>query len=365
MAKRFIILQVVNTHYHQDLALRNMQEIEQLVATYGGVVIEKTVQHKAHPDPNTYIGKGKVEWLLQTAKEKEIDVIVLNAVVNSGQLFRLEKELWKVNPYIAVWDRIDLILNIFDKHATSTEAKLQIDLAKIQHKGPRIYGLGKTELSRQGAGIGTRGKGETNIEIEKRNIKKLKQRIQQQIKKLAKVQESRIQNRKQNGIGTSALIGYTSAGKTSLFNVLTRKGKQTNKALFTTLDSVVGKLKPQGNEKTKLISDTIGFIDDLPPFLITAFRSTLLESIEAQILLHVVDSADPAVDEKIDVVEKILLELEVSEKPLLIFNKTDLITPERKKRLEEKYEDRKTFFVSAKTEAGLEELRSLVQTTFL
>lgn len=365
MSKRFIVLQVINPRYHPDLALRDMFELEQLVATYGGVVIEKSVQHKAHPDPNSYIGAGKVEWLLETVEKKEIDVVVLNAVVNSGQLFRLEKELWKVNPYIVVWDRIDLILNIFDKHATSTEAKLQIDLAKIQHKGPRIYGLGKTELSRQGGGIGTRGKGETNIEIEKRNIKKLKQKIQHQIKKLAKIQESRIRNRKQNGIGTSALIGYTSAGKTTLFNVLTRKTKETNKALFTTLDSVVGKLKPQGNQKTKLISDTIGFIDNLPPFLITAFRSTLLESIEAQILLHVVDSSDENIDQKISIVEEILLELTVTEKPILVFNKIDLISEERRKKLEEKYADRQKFFVSAKTEEGILELRDLVLTTFL
>ena len=136
--------------------------------TFGGKIIEKSIQHKVKPDNNTYIGSGKLEWLLETVKDKEINVVVINDIVKSGQLFRLEKALWKVNIHIAVWDRVDLILNIFELHATSIEAKLQIELARIQHKGPRIYGLGKTELSRQGGGIGTRGLGETNIERERR-----------------------------------------------------------------------------------------------------------------------------------------------------------------------------------------------------
>lgn len=368
MIKRFVLLQLITTHYHQDVALRNMAELEQLVDTFGGEIIEKSVQHRIKPHPDTYIGPGKLDWLKETVKEKKIDVVVLNHIVNSGQLFRLEKALWEVNPYVKVWDRVDLILNIFDQHATTTEAKLQIKLARAEHIGPRIYGLGKTVLSRQGGGSGggaRRGKGETNIEIERRNIKKEKQKIQLQLKKIAKQQEQRIQERKKKGINTVALIGYTSAGKTTLFNALTSKNKTTSKGLFTTLDSVVGKLKLEEYDPTILISDTIGFIDDLPPFLINAFRSTLLESIQSQILLHVIDASDPKYDEKIVIVEKIIRDLDAQQKPILVFNKIDTLTEKQREFIAHRYRDYEHYFVSAKTGAGIDQLKSYISNILL
>lgn len=360
MNQRFLLLQVIDPHYHQDVAVQNMTELVQLVTTYGGDIIEKTIQHRVNPNPDTYIGKGKLEWLIETVKQKKIDVVVINAIVKSGQLFRLEKTLWKVNTKIAVWDRIDLILNIFDQHATTTEAKLQIELAAIQHKGPRIYGLGGTELSRQGGGIGTRGLGETNIERERRLIKKRTQQIRAELKQRSKVQQTRIKQRQQKGINTVALVGYTSAGKTSLFNALTSKKKQAHQGLFTTLDSVVGKIKLTRYAPTVLVSDTIGFIDDLPPFLIEAFRSTLMESIEARILLHVVDAADDRAAEKIEIVEQIVTDLGVKVPPLLVFNKIDIVTQDRIERLKNKYSDREVYFVSAETGDGIGELKKLI-----
>src|SRR5690606_23113911 len=146
MMAQFLLLQVITPHDHQDIAIENMAELEQLVHTYGGEVVEKSSQHRVHPHPGTFVGGGKVEWLKQTVKDKEIDVVVLNAIAKSSQLFRLEKALWEVNTQIKVWDKVDLILHIFDQHATTTEAKLQIELARIQHAGPRIYGLGGTVL---------------------------------------------------------------------------------------------------------------------------------------------------------------------------------------------------------------------------
>ena len=360
MAKRFLLLQVITPHYHQELALKNMAELEQLVSTYGGEIVAKSIQHRVKPHPDMYIGRGKVEWVKETIKDQKIDVVVINAIVKAGQLFRLEKTLWEVNTRIAVWDRVDLILNIFDQHATTTESKLQIELARIQHKGPRIYGLGRTELSRQGGGIGTKGIGETNIEIERRNIKKLTQKIKKELQQRARDQHKRIRNRQQMGIKTVALVGYTSAGKTTLFNALTNKRKAENPALFTTLDSVVGKLKIAPHAPTVLISDTIGFIEDLPPLLVEAFRSTLLESLEAQLLFHVIDAADPELEEKIRVVEEILGDLGIVEPPVLIFNKSDLLNDTQHAVVSAKYSDRAHYFVSAKTGLGLDTLKQVM-----
>ena len=239
---RFILLEVITPHYHQDLAIENMEELELLVDTFGGEIVARSVQHRPHPHPSTYIGPGKLLWLQQTVKLLNADVVVLNSIVNSGQLFRLEKAIWEVNTRIQVWDRVDLILNIFDQHATSLEAKLQIEFARIHHLGPRIYGLGATVFSRQGGGIGTRGLGETNIERERRKIKDRKQVISKRLRQLASEREDVISKRKREGIHTTALVGYTSAGKTTLFNTLTAKNKETNASLFTALDTVIAKL---------------------------------------------------------------------------------------------------------------------------
>ncbi len=361
MAKRFLILQVITTHFHTDAALAEMAEAEQLIGTFGGEVVEKSVQHRIHPDPNTYIGRGKLEWVQETVKAKKIDVVVFNAIVNSGQLFRMERALWEVNTKIVVWDRVDLILNIFEQHANSIEAKLQIQLARVQHLGPRIYGMGKTALSRQGGGIGTRGAGETNIEIERRNIKKLQQKITKQLQERSKEQQNRMYNRRKKGVKTVALVGYTSAGKTTLFNALTGKNKESDQSLFTTLDTVVGKLKLEKFLPAVLVSDTIGFIDNLPPFLIEAFRSTLLESLEAEVLLHVVDAADPKSDEKIGIVESILKELAAPQEQILVFNKIDVLSNEKRKLIEAKYAERKTIFVSAKTGEGMAKLKETAE----
>jgi GTP-binding protein HflX len=360
MIPKCILLQVVNSREPQEQVERNMMELEQLVATFGGTVVDRVIQHKVHPDPSTYIGAGKLDWLVEQVKELKIDIVVLNAVVNSGQLFRLEKELWKVNTQIKVWDRVDLILNIFDKHASTREAKLQIELARIQHTGPRIYGLGKTELSRQGGGIGTRGLGETNIERERRTMKKLQQKIKKELKEHSRDQLQRIKQRQQKGIKTIALVGYTSAGKTTLFNALTKKIKETQSGLFTTLDSVVGKLKVTEYDPGILISDTIGFIDELPPVLVTAFKSTLLESLQARLLLHVVDASDADSIEKITVVEDILSDLGVTDLPILIFNKIDVAEATQLENIEQRFFDREHYEISAKTNVGVPELKKIL-----
>jgi GTPase len=360
MAQRFLLLQVVPPHFHQVEALNNMKELEQLVETYGGDVIEKSIQHRINPDPSTYIGSGKVTWVKETVKEKDIDVMVINAVAKASQIFRLEKAIWAVNPRIAVWDRVDLILNIFERHATSTEAKLQIELARITHMGPRVYGLGGNVLSRQGAGINTKGLGETNIELEKRIIKKKTQQLKKQLDHLSHTKQSRLRFRAEQGIGPVALVGYTSAGKTTLFNRLTGKEKQTHVGLFTTLDTVVGKLKIAESPLPILISDTIGFIEDLPPKLIDAFRSTLMESVEAKLLLHVIDANDSNREGKIETVVEILRDLKVEQPILIVFNKVDQMSMEQLSKLKADFKGTPAFFISAKSGIGIDELKSAI-----
>ncbi|NCN87617.1 MAG: GTPase HflX [Candidatus Pacebacteria bacterium] len=336
---KFLIIQVVPKLNDEDEIERNIDETKQLIKTYGGQIIETIIQKRNHPDPNLYIGAGKVEELLDVCDHNSIDIVVINDLVKSSQIFRIEKELWAISPKIMVWDRIDLILNIFDQHATTVESKLQIKLARATHMGPRIYGLGKTELSRQGGGVGTRGKGETNIEFERRQIKVDQQKIKKELKKLLKQKKNRLQKRNEMGIGPVALVGYTSAGKTTLFNALTGKEKEMNKGLFTTLDTVVGKMKSPNFKQPILISDTIGFINNLPPVLIDSFKSTLLESLEAKLLLHVVDANDPQVMEKITVVEEIIDTLDANQPRNIVLNKIDLVDKDKLDKLEEQIKE--------------------------
>lgn len=358
---KVVILQIVKPRVSMEQAMEGMKEAESLVDTYGGVVVERSIQHRSDPNPGTYIGAGKIEWLSQVVKEQKIDIIVLNDVVRSGQLFRLEQALWQVNRLIKVWDRVGLILAIFALHAKTREAKLQIELAQIKHIGPRVYGLGGTVLSKQGAGIGTRGAGETNIELEQRHIKRRVQQIEKEIATKNRLQQDRMDDRKREGVKTAALVGYTSAGKTTLFNVLTGREKQENPKLFTTLDSVVGKIKFPTYVKDVIVSDTIGFIEGLPPELIQAFRSTLMESVQADILLHVIDASDAKIAAKIKVVEDILGTLAVKVKPILVFTKIDQITPARLLELQTEYKNAKKAFVSSTTGEGIEALKELVQ----
>lgn len=358
--KRCILIQVADPREHPDLLARNMVEVEQLVATYGGEVVEKVLQHRAKPHLATYIGPGKLEWLAQVVEAEKIDIVLFEDIVKASQLFRVEKTLWTVAPQIKVWDKVDLILAIFDQHATTVESKLQIELARINHLGPRSYGLGGGELSRQGGGIGTRGKGETNIEFEHRVIRSRRQEIQQKLKKVSQQKQSRMERRSELGLGPVALVGYTSAGKTTLFNALTGKHKVVSKKLFTTLDTVVGKMKaPPGNQPA-IISDTIGFIHNLPPDLIQAFQSTLLESLSAKMLLHVVDISDPEIERNISVVNEILTKMKVTQPVILVGNKIDKVSKSKQREFKKIYLDQATILVSAVSGEGLEKLRSKI-----
>lgn len=364
-AQRIVLVDVIDPHCRKDEAIKNLQELKSLVATYHGISVVSIIQHRTRPDKSTFIGSGKVFELIEIVSKEHIDIVVINAIVNPTTIFNLTRKFWKNNPNIVVWDRIDLILNIFDKHAHTAEAKLQIELARMRHMGPRIYGLGKTYFSRQTGGIGTRGLGETNIELMKRHWRVQIKKKKDELEKLASKHLLQIERRKMNNIQSISIVGYTNAGKTSLFNMLTKRKKIVEDALFVTLDSVTGKLYLPSQKREITISDTIGFIKDLPTTLIGAFKSTLMESVNADILLHVIDISDSEMFEKIRIVEDILLDMRVQAKKIIyVFNKIDAFEGNGENILKEinnKYSIYTPQFISVSTNFGVEKLKKQIE----
>jgi len=357
---RVVIVDVINTFQKIDAAVHNLEELRSLIATYHGIDVVDVIQHRSRPDKATFIGSGKVEELVGIVKNKKIDIVVVNAIVNPGVLFNLTQYLWDANSSIQVWDRVDLILNIFDKHAFTAESKLQIELARMQHMGPRIYGLGLTYFSRQSGGIGTKGQGETNIELMKRHWRTQMKNKRDELDKLSRQHMLQIERRKFNNMKSISIVGYTNAGKTSLFNLLTKRKKTVENALFVTLDSVTGKIYLPAKKEEVSISDTIGFIKDLPTSLINSFKSTLLESVNADLIIHVIDIKDPEMVEKINVVKKILREIDVrSKKIIYVFNKIDAFTGDGEvmlKKIKETYSAYSPQYISVTTNYGIKKL---------
>ncbi|MBI3620284.1 GTPase HflX [Candidatus Roizmanbacteria bacterium] len=364
-AKRFILVRVIDPHVRHADAAEDMDELHSLVTTYGGADIVRVIQHRNSPHPKTFIGTGKALELSEMVKRERIDVVVLDALVNPMQIFNLQKLFWSTRPETEVWDRVGLILNIFYKHAVSAEAKLQIELARMKHMGPRIYGLGETYFSRQGGGIGTRGLGETNIELMKRHWRIQIKKVADQLEKYEQGREQRLKRRQELGLQTVSLVGYTNAGKTTLFNRLANKRKLASDILFATLDSSVGQMYLAPIKKEVLISDTIGFIQNLPPALIQAFKSTLTESIHSRLLLHVIDSSDPKIREKIIAVENILHDLQIEFKDhLYVFNKVDRPSPISQQTLLIDYGRHRPQFISAEKGIGIDDLKKTIATYF-
>jgi GTPase len=259
------------------------------------------------------------------------------------------------------WDRVDLILKIFALHAVSPESKLQIELAAIKHMWPRIFGMGM-ELSRQGGwSKNAKGQWETNTEIMKRHLREKERVILEKLKTYERTRALHRENRKRNNLPTVGIVGYTNAGKSSLFNALTKKWVLAEDKLFATLGTSVGKFwieKWEGSGREILLNDTIGFIRDLPPDLIAAFTSTLEDSILSDLLFHVVDASDPWIDEKIEIVDQTLEQIWAEQRRLYVFNKADLISEETRNLLAEKYENLSPIFVSAESDLWLEILKN-------
>ena len=360
--QKAILIDLVHPRLTKEEATDRVEELEELVNTYGGLVIVKTWQKRFSPHPHTFIGTGKVDELGEEAKRLGVTLLIVNAALKPRQVFELGERL---RPYgVKVWDRIDLILKIFSKHAKTAEARLEIELAAIKHMGPRIFGMGM-ELSRQGGGTGARGAGESNTEKMKRHLRQKEKVIKQ---KLEKFQSSRAlvqAGRKRRGLKTVSIVGNTNAGKTTLLNALTGSEEYAADALFATLDTRVGSIWLEGDQPGRgqkvLVSDTIGFIKDLPPELLNAFSSTLSEAVGADVLLHVVDASDDHVLEHMDVVEAILERLGAHEIPrIVVFNKMDQVTDGVRLKLDERLSESVFVWVSALEKKGLDDLLGVI-----
>lgn len=356
-----ILIDLIHPRMLKEHALDRMEELEELVNTYGGIVIVKKWQKRFAPHPKTYIGTGKVYELGQEAKQLGANLIVINGELKPRQTYEISETLRKHK--VQVWDRIDLILKIFAKHAKTTEARLEIELASIRHMGPRIFGMGM-ELSRQAGGIGTVGIGETNIERMKRHLREKEHRIKEKLEKYERGRGLQRAARKRQYLKTIAIVGYTNVGKTTLLNALTGRREYAADVLFATLDTRVGQLYLPLSHQRVLVSDTIGFIKHLPLELLNAFASTLSEAVDADLLLHVADASDTHLFQQMDVVEDILRRLQVAQKPrLLVINKMDQIAPEKKEEISNRLNEKPHVWISSLTGAGLDILIDRIEKT--
>jgi GTP-binding protein HflX len=357
--RKAILIDLIHPRMNREQSMDRMEELEELVNTYGGIVVVKKYQRRFAPHPKTFIGTGKIEEIAEEAPEQGIDLMIINDILKPRQTFEIGERLREAG--VQVWDRVDLILKIFAKHAQTTEAKLEIELASIRHMGPRIFGMGM-ELSRQGGGIGTSGVGETNTEIMKRHLKAKERKIKQKLEKYQKVRDTHRQGRKRKGLKTVSIVGYTNAGKTTLLNKLTGREEYAADELFATLDTRVGSLWMPGRQEQVLVSDTIGFIKQLPPELIKAFSSTLSEAVDADLLLHVVDASDTHMDQHISVVEDILTKLKIADKPrLLVMNKADNVSKDLKEVIDLRLAEEPHVWISAHSGEGIEDLVSEIE----
>lgn len=298
----------------------SLEELTSLSDTAGGDVIEVVTQNRRSIHPAFYIGEGKINEIKQKVDELDIDLVISNDELSPGQLRNLNDRL--ETPII---DRSQLILDIFARRAHTKEGQMQVELAQLEYMLPRLHGKG-IELSRLGGGIGTRGPGETKLETDQRHIRKRIQDIKRRLKVVVKQREQYRKRRRTNEVFQIAIVGYTNAGKSTLFNRLTDSESLEEDQLFATLDPLTRKISLPSGFQT-LITDTVGFLQELPTTLIAAFRSTLEEVTEADFIIHVVDASHPDIEQHQETVNELLNELEAHQIPTLtVYNKKDLLT---------------------------------------
>ncbi len=327
---------------------RSLEELEELSITAGLEVVDKVLQRKQHKDSTYYIGKGKVEQLSLMCQAESVDTLVFDDELSGAQIRNIEKASGA-----KVVDRTTLILDIFAQRARSSEGKLQVELAQLKYRLPRLMGLGG-QLSRLGGGIGTRGPGEKQLEVDRRHIRRRIGSLEEELTQLGRRRELMREGRRKNALPVVALVGYTNSGKSTLLNKLCSADVFAEDKLFATLDPTARRLElPEGRQI--LLVDTVGFIRKLPHELIDAFKSTLEEVAAADALLHVVDAADEEAEEHIPVVEELLSALNAFDKPaILVLNKMDIAQEDL--RLPIFGSSRKAVEISATTGKGLDGL---------
>ena len=355
--EKAILVNLATSQREKEEAKESMTELAGLTSSAGATVIEEIYQYRPGHSPKFFIGEGKVQELSIKVKESGAGLVIFDHNLSPTQQRSLEEAI-----KVKVLDRTQIILDIFAQRARTNEGKLQVELAQLTYLLPRLKGKGQA-LSRLGGGIGTRGPGEKKLEEDRRKTTDRIARIKKEIDSVQKRRARQRENRRQSPVPTVSLVGYTSAGKSTLFNALAGENRYTSPHLFATLDPMVRRVT-FSDGLYFFLSDTVGFIKKLPVELISSFRATLEEIREADCLLHVIDITSPEAFEQAEAAEEILSELEITGLPVIkVFNKIDLLPEREKKSLLERQpkEEASAIYISARSGEGLGHLKALLR----
>ncbi|ACB85828.1 GTPase HflX [Natranaerobius thermophilus] len=351
--KRAILVALEQTDRNERFSTEeSLEELQRLADTAEIECVTEIVQKRPKPHPGFFIGKGKAREIGLLLEELDCNMVIFDDELSPGQIRNLEDTL-----DTDVWDRTALILDIFYRRANSKEAKLQVELARLEYLLPRLVGRG-SEMSRLAGGIGTRGRGEQKLEIDRRHLREQIQEIRRKLAEVRKRREENRQYRKKHNLPVVSLVGYTNAGKSTLLSTLTGSKVTAKDELFNTLDPKLADMSMSSGSKA-LLSDTVGFINKLPHHLVAAFRATLEEVEEADLILHVIDASSPRMYEEIEAVEEVLSSLDLEGTPIIkVYNKTDLLQ-ESEPLMESGFP--KEVAISALKKDGLHRLRKAIQ----
>jgi GTP-binding protein HflX len=330
-------------------AEESLQELSLLARTAGAQVIDTVVQRRQKPDPAYFVGKGKVQEIAEAVAASGAGVVIFDHGLSPSQAVKLKEEIG-----CRVIDRSELIMDIFALHARTAEAKIQVELAQLQYRFSRLVGAG-LQMSDPGGGIGTRGPGEKQLELDRRKIRDRIATLKRELKKVET--QRRTQRKSRSGVFKAALVGYTNAGKSTLMNLLSKAGVKAEDRLFATLDATTRQVVLASGHRF-LLTDTVGFIRRLPHQLVASFRATLEEVAEADLVLHIVDTPHRSRQEEMDAVHLVLRELNIDKPELVVFNKTDQMDQRTLDEL--KWGHPTALFISALTGQGRKELEQAV-----